>query len=126
MKYDDFINQIVRLYNAGIFPGWTMTDNDCAQMRRAEYGGYTFIEFRQNYDDDEQAIMVRGFVDSSYYSDGELAYYAAPYGYDDIDEVPVEILCECVFEEDTGTHRSIKSWPCDKLIGLVICLVNSP
>ncbi len=99
MTYDEAVNTILEYYMLGDFPGWTMTDTDCAQMRRLnEERGYEFIQLTKNWDG--SAIIHHDFIRLSDYPMEEQQDACSSY-YNDLDFSGLEppIIAECIFEQ---------------------------
>lgn len=99
MTYDKMVNELVECYRNGEFPGWTMTDDEYAQMRRTlPDGRYEFIDTAPWR---PEAILFHEVFSLEDYSDGELWFYGCPYykNQDEFMALGADIIAECVFEQ---------------------------
>ena len=100
MTYDEAVNKIVECYRNGEFPGWTMTDPDCAQMRRdLGNGTYEFIELFSYTD--RAVALYHEEIDLNDYELADVLFYGSFY-HENQDELlgqPREILSEYMFEQ---------------------------
>lgn len=103
MTYNDAVNDLVRRYCNGEFPGWVLTDDYDAQMRRIlPDGRFEFIAF-------DNLVIFHNIIDLNDYSDGELWFYGSMY-YDTMEEFEAqgaEIMAECIFEQTPATTINI-------------------
>lgn len=99
MTYDEMVAGLVQRYHNGEFPGWTMTDDDYAQMRRTlPDGRYEFIDTAPW---GSECVLFHEVFSLDDYSDGELWFYGSAY-YKNQDEfmgLGADIMAECVFEQ---------------------------
>lgn len=99
MTYDEMVDELVKRYCNGEFPGWMMTDEDYAQMRRTlPDGRYEFIDTSPY---GSEAVLFHEVFSLDDYSDGELWFYGAVY-YENQDAfmaLGTNIMAECVFEQ---------------------------
>ncbi|MBR3458080.1 MAG: hypothetical protein IKH16_08005 [Selenomonadaceae bacterium] len=110
MSYDEMVNDLVRRYRDGDFPGWVMTDDAYAQMRRTlPDGRYEFIDTAPWGSD--EAVIFHEVFSLDDYSEGELWFYGSAY-YNDQDEfmgLGADTIAECVFEQTA--HPQMCAWP---------------
>ena len=99
MTYDKMVGGLVERYHNGEFPGWTMTDDESAQMRRMlPDGRYEWIDTAPC---GSEGVLFHEVFSLDDYSDGELWFYGSAY-YDNQDEfmgLGADIMAECVFEQ---------------------------
>ena len=120
MTYNDAVNDLVRRYRNGEFKGWTMTDDDNAQMRRVLTDGrFEFIAF-------DNLVIFHNIIDLDDYSDGELWFYGSMY-YDTMEEFEAqgaEIMAECIFEQTPATTINIAEGDVEALYDEYIAFVK--
>ena len=98
MTYDEMVDGLVERYRNGEFPGWTMTDDESAQMRRMlPDGRYEWIDtalyesgavlFFETFSLDDHSEDEWFFYGSAYYKKSELVALGA------------DIIAECIFEQ---------------------------
>lgn len=106
MTYDEAINTIAERYTQGDFPGWTMTDPDCAQMRRdLGNGAYEFVELFAYHDG--TVALHHEEIDLDDYEWEDVLHYGSFY-HENEEELllqPREILSEYVFEQTCSMER---------------------
>lgn len=115
MRCDALINKLVAMYRSGEFPGWTMTDDDCAQLRRdIRSGKYEFVDVglkRSGCDTD--IAVYHAIIDLDDYTRDELWEIGQMY-YETEEEFLEQgdaIVAECVFENESETY-----WGCEEII----------
>jgi len=120
MTYNDAVNDLVRRYRNGEFKGWTMTDDDNAQMRRVLTDGrFEFIAF-------DNLVIFHNIIDLDDYSDGELWFYGSMY-YDTMEEFEAqgaEIMAECIFEQTPATTINIAEGDVEALYNEYVAFVK--
>lgn len=120
MTYNDAVNDLVRRYGNGEFKGWTMTDDDNAQMRRVlPDGRFEFIAF-------DNLVIFHNIIDLDDYSDRELWFYGSMY-YDTMEEFKAqggEIMAECVFEQTPATTINIAEGDVEALYNEYVAFVK--
>ena len=120
MTYNDAVNDLVRRYRNGEFKGWTMTDDDNAQMRRVLTDGrFEFIAF-------DNLVIFHNIIDLDDYSDGELWFYGSMY-YDTMEEFEAqgaEIMAECIFEQTPATTINIAEGDVEALYDEYVAFVK--
>ena len=120
MTYNDAVNDLVRRYCNGEFKGWTMTDDDNAQMRRVlPDGRFEFIAF-------ENLVIFHNIINLEDYSEGELWFYGSMY-YDTMEEFEAqgaEIMAECIFEQTPATTINIAEGDVEALYDEYIAFVK--
>ena len=99
MTYDDAVNTICDHYLLGDFPGWTMTDDSSAQMRRDRGSGlYEFVELIDTGDDvmfSHDTIDLDNFTEKGVWDYFGSMYYENEHAFKN--QGP-EIAAECIFE----------------------------
>jgi len=120
MTYNDAVNDLVRRYRNGEFKGWTMTDDDNAQMRRVLTDGrFEFIAF-------DNLVIFHNIINLEDYSEGELWFYGSMY-YDTMEEFEAqgaEIMAECIFEQTPATTINIAEGDVEALYDEYIAFVK--
>lgn len=106
--YDQLVNELVTMYQNGEFPGWIMTDDDGAQMRRdLPDGTYEFVDVGMLRTGLGLHISVHhAIVDLNDYTQEELWEIGSMY-YETEEEFIAQgrpIMAECVFECHSGTY----------------------
>ena len=108
MDFDGIVNKLVAMFRNGEFPGWTMTDDDCAQLRRdIRSGKYEFVDIglkRTGFKTD--VAVFHGIIDLDDYTHEELWEIGQMY-YETEEEFFGQgdaIVAECVFENESESY----------------------
>lgn len=106
--YDALVNELVSMYFQKQFPGWTMTDEDCAQLRRQKDNtSYEFVDvgIRRGATDTYVAVH-HGIVDLNDYTREELWEIGRMYYENEVEFFSQgdAIIAECVFETLHDTY----------------------
>ena len=99
MTYDEMVNDLVKCYRDGEFPGWVMTDDQYAQMRKMlPDGRYEFIDTAPW---GSEAVIFHEVFSLDDYSEGELWFYGSVFykNQDEFLNAGADIIAECVFEQ---------------------------
>lgn len=98
MTYDEMVNELVKRYRNGEFPGWTMTDDESAQMRRTlPDGRYEWIDTALY--DSGVVLSYETFSLDDYSEDEWWFYGSAYYKKSELVALGADIIAECVFEQ---------------------------
>lgn len=99
MTYDKMVEGLVEGYRNGEFPGWTMTDDESAQMRRIlPDGRYEFVDTSPW---GSEVVLFHEVFSLDDYSEDELWYYGSSYykNQNEFMALGADIIAECVFEQ---------------------------
>ena len=98
MTYDEMVDGLVERYRNGEFPGWTMTDDDSAQMRRTlPDGGYEWIDTALY--ESGVVLFYETFRFDDYSEDDWWFYGSAYYKKSELVALGTDIIAECIFEQ---------------------------